>query len=126
MSGQLSAKLPPSRSEPPEGCYNSACPRLKRAHGIPKEAFISRPAEESAQTTCELRAPQSLSLGKTIPAQAVATAVSLDVEDVVTDTHPPQIATVGLPFVMAELRDRSALARAQKVAGTVTETGVHA
>ncbi|MGH8674442.1 MAG: PhzF family phenazine biosynthesis protein, partial [Burkholderiales bacterium] len=28
-------------------------------------------------------------------------------------THPPQIASVGLPFVVAELKDRSALGRAR-------------
>lgn len=64
-------------------------------------------------TSCELAAPQSLSLGKTVPAQLVASAVSLAVEDVVTETHQPQVASVGLPFLMAELRDRSALERAR-------------
>jgi len=63
--------------------------------------------------SCELAAPQSLSLGKTVPAQLVASAVSLAVEDIVTETHPPQVASVGLPFLMAELKDRLALERAQ-------------
>jgi trans-2,3-dihydro-3-hydroxyanthranilate isomerase len=64
-------------------------------------------------TSCELSAPQSLSLGKTISPQLVASAVSLAVEEIATDTHPPQVASTGLPFVMTELRDRSALARAR-------------
>jgi|SRR6267142_165270 len=62
---------------------------------------------------CELAAPQSLSLGKTVPAELVASAVSLDREDIVTDTHHPQICSVGLPFVFTELRDRAALERAR-------------
>ena len=64
-------------------------------------------------TTCELTAPQSLSLGKAIDARPLASAVSLGVEDIVTGTHPPQVASVGLPFLMAELTDRSALERAR-------------
>ena len=63
--------------------------------------------------SCELAAPQSLSLGKTIPIQLVAAAISLDANDIVTKTHHPQLASVGLPFVMVELRDRSALERAR-------------
>lgn len=62
---------------------------------------------------CELSAPQRLSLGKVIPADMVAAAVSLDPDDVVTRTHPPRVASVGLPFLMAELRDRAALERAR-------------
>jgi len=64
-------------------------------------------------TNCELTAPRTLCLGNTISARLLAAAVSLAVEDIVTDTHPPQVASVGLPFVMAELRDRSALERAR-------------
>ncbi len=63
--------------------------------------------------SCELAAPQPLALGKTLSVPLVAAAVSLDAPDVVTDTHPPQVVSVGLPFVMAELRDRCALERAR-------------
>jgi trans-2,3-dihydro-3-hydroxyanthranilate isomerase len=62
---------------------------------------------------CELTAPQRISLGKTTTAQILARAVSLTEGDVVTRTHPPQVASVGLPFLIAELRDRSALERAR-------------
>jgi trans-2,3-dihydro-3-hydroxyanthranilate isomerase len=62
---------------------------------------------------CELAAPQSLSLGKTISLELVASAVSLTERDIVTTTHVPQFASVGLPFLMAELNDRSALERAR-------------
>ena len=69
--------------------------------------------EQGKIVSCELAAPQSLSLGKTVPAELVASAVSLKREDIVTDTHDPQICSVGLPFVFTELRDRAALERAR-------------
>ncbi|HSS52528.1 MAG TPA: PhzF family phenazine biosynthesis protein [Thermoanaerobaculia bacterium] len=62
---------------------------------------------------CELTAPQRLSLGKTTSARSLARAVSLDADDVVTTTHLPQVASVGLPFLLAELKDRTALERAR-------------
>lgn len=74
---------------------------------------ISIQRREGGSIWCELSAPQRLSLGKTVPAQAVATAVSLAADDVVTGTHLPQVASVGLPFLMAEVRDRAALERAR-------------
>ena len=62
--------------------------------------------------SCELKAPQALSLGKVLPAGMVAGAVSLSESEIVTDTHPPMVASVGLPFVMVELRDQAALKKA--------------
>ena len=70
-------------------------------------------AEEGKIVSCELAAPQSLSLGKTVPVELVAAAVSLNREDIVTDTHQPQVCSVGLPFVITELKDRPALERAR-------------
>jgi trans-2,3-dihydro-3-hydroxyanthranilate isomerase len=63
--------------------------------------------------SCELTAPQSLSFGKTLPVQLVADAISIEAKDIVTKTHGPQVASVGLPFVMVELTDRSVLGRAR-------------
>jgi trans-2,3-dihydro-3-hydroxyanthranilate isomerase len=68
---------------------------------------------EGDRLWCELSAPQRLSLGKTISAQSLARAVSLTPDDIVTRTHPPQVASVGLPFLMTELKDRAALQRAR-------------
>lgn len=62
---------------------------------------------------CKLAAPEQLSLGATVPPAVVASAVSLTEADVVTTTHLPQIASVGFPFLLAELRDRAALERAR-------------
>ena len=63
--------------------------------------------------SCELTAPQSVSFGKTLPVEVVAAAISVDAKDVVTKTHGPQVTSVGLPFVMVELKDRSVLESAR-------------
>jgi trans-2,3-dihydro-3-hydroxyanthranilate isomerase len=68
---------------------------------------------KGGQIWCELQAPQRLTLGKTVPAESVASAVSLASDDIITGSHAPQVASVGLPFLIAELRDRGALARAR-------------
>lgn len=62
---------------------------------------------------CELQAPQTVSFGSTASVKTVAAALSLQPEDLVVKNHPPQIASVGLPFLMVELRDLSALERAR-------------
>ena len=62
---------------------------------------------------CELAAPERLILGRSIGADILASALSLAADDIVTRTHPPQVASVGLRFLIAELRDRAALERAR-------------
>ena len=69
--------------------------------------------ERGAVARCEVAAPESLSLGKAIAIEHVASALSLTSEDILTDTHHPQVCSVGLPFVITELKDRSALERAR-------------
>lgn len=69
--------------------------------------------QESGSLFCELTAPQPLSVEKTVSAESLAAAVSLSPDAVVTTAHPPQEASVGLPFLFAELRDRDALERAR-------------
>ena len=61
--------------------------------------------------SCELRAPNAVSFEHTISAKMIASAVSLAEEDVLTRSHEPQLVSAGLPFIMAELSDRSALER---------------
>jgi trans-2,3-dihydro-3-hydroxyanthranilate isomerase len=69
--------------------------------------------EKGAVVRCEVTAPQSFSLGKTVAIQLVASAISLSPHDILTDTHQPQVCSVGLPFVITELKDRTALERAR-------------
>ncbi len=61
---------------------------------------------------CKLAAPEKLSLGETASPEDLAAAVSLEPDDIVTTTHPPQVASVGLPFLFAELKNRQSLERA--------------
>jgi trans-2,3-dihydro-3-hydroxyanthranilate isomerase len=68
---------------------------------------------EGKSIWCELAAPESLSFGNTVAVDLVASAVSLTESDIVTATHVPQFASVGLPFLMVQLKDRSALERAR-------------
>jgi trans-2,3-dihydro-3-hydroxyanthranilate isomerase len=63
--------------------------------------------------SCELSAPRPLTRGATVTAAELAEAVSLAPADVRTETHPPEVLSVGLPFLVAELVDRAALARAR-------------
>ncbi len=60
----------------------------------------------------ELQAPEKISIGKTIPTELLASAISLPPDKIITDIHPPQIVSVGLPFLIAELEDKAALEKA--------------
>ena len=62
---------------------------------------------------CELTAPQILSLGKTASIESVCRAVCLEPGDIIGETHPPQVASVGTPFLFVQLKDRLALERAR-------------
>ncbi|HJU43200.1 MAG TPA: PhzF family phenazine biosynthesis protein [Vicinamibacterales bacterium] len=62
---------------------------------------------------CVLSAPKPLSIGGALDPAAVAAALSISPADIVTTTHPPQVASVGLPFVFAEVRDRGVLQKAR-------------
>jgi len=67
---------------------------------------------EKGRLWCELAAPQGLTLGETVTADLAASVLSLEAVDIAMDVHPPQSASVGLPFLVVELRDRDALERA--------------
>ncbi len=67
----------------------------------------------SAGIWCELRAPQALSLGTVVEAERMGRVLSIPVDDIVTQTHPPQVASVGLPFLVVEVRSLDALQRAR-------------
>lgn len=61
----------------------------------------------------QLAAPQPLRIGQAFDAGAVAECLSLTTADVLCDRHPPRMASVGLPFVVVEVANRQALARAK-------------
>jgi len=60
----------------------------------------------------ELLAPQALSVATIFPAEAIADCLGLDPTDICVMHHPPIIASVGLPFLIAEVVSRKVLTRA--------------
>lgn len=74
-----------------------------------------------ADIWCELKAPEPLSLGQSINLDLIAAALSLVSEDIVTSTHEPIVASVGLPFVIVELDSRLALERARSYLPAIEE-----
>jgi trans-2,3-dihydro-3-hydroxyanthranilate isomerase len=61
----------------------------------------------------ELTAPEALRLGSKVSALDAAECLSLSVADVALSCHPPIVASVGLPFLVAELANQDALRRAR-------------
>jgi trans-2,3-dihydro-3-hydroxyanthranilate isomerase len=72
---------------------------------------VSIQREQSVVIGATLTAPESLWLGETFDVAAIAASLRLDPVDVLLDRHAPREASVGLPFVMVELKDVEALAR---------------
>jgi trans-2,3-dihydro-3-hydroxyanthranilate isomerase len=61
----------------------------------------------------ELTAPESLSIRSPVSTEDAAACLSLDPGDVGHSKHPPQVVSVGLPFLVAEVNSREALRRAK-------------
>jgi trans-2,3-dihydro-3-hydroxyanthranilate isomerase len=61
----------------------------------------------------ELTAPQSLQRLTRFSVEQAAACASLSAADIRTDRHPPQIVSVGLPFLVFEVATREALRRAK-------------
>jgi trans-2,3-dihydro-3-hydroxyanthranilate isomerase len=70
----------------------------------------------------EKTAPQPLTKSTQFNVEQVAAVVSLSSADIRTDRHPPQIVSVGLPFLTVELASRDALRRAQPDAAAFGRT----
>ena len=67
---------------------------------------------DNAITGARIAAPRALSIDIAIPTELVAACASLAVEDIATTAHTPLIASVGTPFVIAEVASVAALSRA--------------
>ena len=67
--------------------------------------------EGRAVVGAEFTAPQSLSAGKTVSADEAAACLSLAAEEIELRVHTPQVLSVGLPFLIAEVVSRAALHR---------------
>lgn len=74
---------------------------------------VSISRDDNGCIRCELAAPQPLALGAVIDPARIAEVLSLQPMDITISTHPPQVASVGLPFLFVELASRDALRRAR-------------
>ena len=78
--------------------------------------------EEGRVVGAELTAPQALKKLTPFSAEQAAACISLTATDIRTDRHPPQIVSVGLPFLVVELTSREALRRAKPDAAAFAKT----
>jgi trans-2,3-dihydro-3-hydroxyanthranilate isomerase len=69
--------------------------------------------EAGAVVGAELAAPKPLTVGAEVSAADAAECLSLAPRDIAIATHPPQVLSVGLPFLVAEVGSREALRRAK-------------
>ena len=67
--------------------------------------------EGGAVVGAELTAPEPLSQRAEVAPDRAAACLSLAPGEVRTDAHPPQVVSVGLPFLVVELASRDALRR---------------
>ena len=78
--------------------------------------------EQGSVVGAELTAPQPLSKSTLFSVEQAAACLSLPAADIITDRHPPQIFSVGLPFLMVEVASRDALRRARPDATAFART----
>ena len=93
------------------------------AGGVPPGRFVFEEAaglvavdllyEGGAVVGAELLSPQPLARHATVATERAAACLGLAADDVRTDTHAPQVVSVGLPFLVLELASREALRRAR-------------
>jgi len=67
---------------------------------------------DKAVTGARISAPRDLSIDISIPTGVVAACACLTTADIATTAHQPLVASVGTPFVIAELTSLEALSRA--------------
>jgi trans-2,3-dihydro-3-hydroxyanthranilate isomerase len=72
---------------------------------------VTQLKEDGKLVGAELIAPEPLTRSSHVPQDRVAACLALDSADILVDAHPPQVASVGLPFVIVELGSRDALRR---------------
>lgn len=68
-------------------------------------------------------APQPLSLGPQVDSEIIASCASIEARAIRTETHAPVIASVGLPFAVAEVADLETLARTCPNTAAFAEAG---
>jgi trans-2,3-dihydro-3-hydroxyanthranilate isomerase len=68
---------------------------------------------DSCVSGAAITAPRALDVGRAVAVELVAACASLAATDIGAGTHHPLVLSVGLPFVVAEVASRAALARAK-------------
>jgi trans-2,3-dihydro-3-hydroxyanthranilate isomerase len=69
--------------------------------------------EGGAVNGAELTVPERLSIRSSVSASEAGACLSLPATEIETTTHLPQVVSVGLPFLVAEVTSREALRRAR-------------
>jgi trans-2,3-dihydro-3-hydroxyanthranilate isomerase len=69
--------------------------------------------QANAVAGAEFAAPEPLTLGSKLSAGEIAECLSLNAADINLTNHPPQVLSVGLPFLVVEISTRDALRRAK-------------
>jgi trans-2,3-dihydro-3-hydroxyanthranilate isomerase len=69
--------------------------------------------QDGAINGARISAPRSLSIGDEIPVDVVAACAGIAEEEIATTAHTPLVASVGLPFVIAQLTSVDVLAHAR-------------
>jgi trans-2,3-dihydro-3-hydroxyanthranilate isomerase len=67
---------------------------------------------DKAVNGARISAPRSLSIDIDVPTDVIAACASLDISDIATTAHMPLVASVGTPFIIAEVASLEALGRA--------------
>jgi trans-2,3-dihydro-3-hydroxyanthranilate isomerase len=100
-TGYVLARRDPN---PPEHLVFEELAGLVRVH-------IQRDAAQQI-TGAQISAPRSLSIDIALPVDVIAACAGLSEDDVLTTSHTPLVASVGTPFVIAELASLEALSQA--------------
>ncbi|WP_426229673.1 PhzF family phenazine biosynthesis protein [Pararhizobium sp. DWP3-4] len=103
------------------GCPTGDVLRFEEKAGIVEAALIR---EADGQVTgAGIFAPQRLSLGPQIDRETIAHCASIEVAAISLAAHAPVIASVGLPFAVAELADLETLGKACPNTAAFAEAG---
>jgi trans-2,3-dihydro-3-hydroxyanthranilate isomerase len=102
---------------PPEHLVFEEIAGIVRVH-------VQRDAAGSV-TGARISAPHSLQIGSMIPATTVADCIGLPEAAIGTELHDPVVASVGAPFVIAELKDLGLLAAAEPDLGAFRAAAKH-
>ena len=76
---------------------------------------VSIELDQGGDWFLELESPEPLSLGEELSVESVCQALSLSAGEIEILNHHPRVASVGLPFLMVEVRSIEALQKARSI-----------